>query len=175
MLACLVLTACNSAPKPPRAQKDLNAMIVETAAGYARPNVNGSREKAVTARNDALANIMAEPVFADWLCTVDGVLTKGGEGSSFTPEKIAILSLDCGGFTLKNLDTAISGTPDNAITEDNPLYPAITGLNQGDSVIVSGNFLKSPTKNTLWETSLTTAGAMRRPDFLVRFTAVGRP
>lgn len=174
--ACLFCTACKQ-DHTPDDQKALQKILEETKAAYQDAGTDVQRDNAVADRNTALHNMAATPGFIAWICEVENVTTKGGPDSILIKQKIAVVTLDCGGFeianssgTFANLDKE-DGMPENAIIEGSPVYKQVIGLNKGDPVSASGAFMIAP-DGAVSESSLTESGGMNAPEFAVKFNAI---
>jgi len=86
---------------------------------------------------------------------------------------IFTIEIEGTGIKMGTINNEFSDLFDNTLIEQsNPLYNAIAELQKGDKVIVSGSFLNSSARDYVEEYSMTEAGSMKTPDFLVRFTNV---
>lgn len=105
--------------------------------------------------------------FSSWVGIVEQMQTTSKGKAIFTIE------IEGTGIKMGTINNEFSDLFDNTLIEQsNPLYNAIAELQKGDKVIVSGSFLNSSARDYVEEYSMTEAGSMKTPDFLVRFTNV---
>ena len=153
--------------------KDLAKAINETKTTYNNAGTTHLKENAIAARHEALKQFTAkDKTFSGFLCEVENVRTKGGKEDLFTKETIAVLTVNCGDFTLLNMDTtALEGVPENAILFNTETFDTVVKMNSGEKVAVDGEFIFDR-KGNLREASITDGGMMSHPEFVVKFTKV---
>ncbi len=171
ILSLAFFPACKADSPKPEAQLAFSALIERSKEQYLKADTDFKKSEAVKEFQTALAKAYeADPGFADWVCQVSQVRVE----DLLISGPIAILTVDCGTFDLFNLDTAVVGKPDHAVTEGTPAYNLVTGLGKGDLILVSGNFVKD-SDSGIKEASVTEAGKLTHPEFVVRFTNIARP
>lgn len=105
--------------------------------------------------------------FSNWVGVVKQMQTTSKGKAIFTIE------IEGTGIKMGTINNEFSDLFDNTLIEQsNPLFNVIAELEKGDKVIVSGSFLNSNGSDYVEEYSMTEAGSMKTPDFLVRFTNV---
>lgn len=179
LISSLFLVACIPSSEKPKTQQNFTKTMWDTFMAYNRGDTDAQkkevREKAVASRVAYLAAI--ETNFSGWICKVDNVNTKDGPNDRFTRKTIAIVTLDCGGFTfynaditrLRSVENESQGVPANAIIKGTPLFDTASALKKGYYVKASGNFIKKDS-GEIHEKSLTKFGAMLHPEFVVHFS-----
>ena len=107
--------------------------------------------------------------FTNWVGVVKEMQTTSKGKAIFTIE------MEGTGIEMGTMNNEFSDLFDNTLIEQsNPLYNAISELQKGDKVLVSGSFLNSDKSDYVMEYSITEEGSMKNPDFLVRFTKVSK-
>ena len=80
----------------------------------------------------------------------------------------------CKNVTIKTWNNEFSDMFDKSLIHiDSELYERIIDLEKGNSVITSGSFTKSDT-DYFQETSITDSGSLTEPEYLVKFSEIGK-
>lgn len=117
------------------------------------------------ARAKALCAAMKTPRIASWVGTLDTVTTNS-DGKGVIHISIAK------DLTLGTWNNSISDTGSNTLIEpDSELYQSLLGLKKGQYVRASGTLFSS-SSDCYRETSLTMAGSLSDPVFLMKFSRV---
>ena len=92
---------------------------------------------------------------------------------SSNSDGLGILSIETGkGITVTTWNNAISDAGDNTLLKvDSPVMEAAAELAVGQAVEFSGTFVKD-SKDCIRESSMTQAGSMESPEFIMRFTSL---
>ena len=173
-LAVCLGAACSdlsSTPAPMREFADLHKNLLKVYQN----GTSVQKDQAPSERKKALAAFMSKSAtFTDWPAEVKNVHTEGGSGIGklVSDKPVAVLSVVFDGITLENSYAEIlMDVPGNVIAEGSPLYAAVTGLQKGQKVKISGSFALDKA-GLPRELSITTDGAFERPEYVVTFTAV---
>lgn len=171
LIVFLFSVGCDKTEKPAR-QTALDTIINATYEQYDKASTDYQKKEAIEARHSATKAFLAEDnIFTKWVFKVEEVRTKGGENDLFTKQEIALLEIKKDRITLNNMDTAIDGLPKGAIVKSTNLFDTIVGLSKGSEIIASGHFVPD-VENNLREISMTDAGMMSNPEFVVIFTDI---
>lgn len=169
LLAC-TLAACVSGPEKPEEQKGFAARLTEHYRAYERASSAQDRSQAIENRKELMAEWGASPEFSGWVCNVHDILAARLPNGS---EKMLVLPLRCGDFTIRNIleSDGSDAVPAGAILEGTALYDTTVNLNMEETVIVSGHFMVMDS-GRIRENSVTEYGSMRNPEFLVIYTEI---
>jgi zinc-ribbon domain len=157
----------------PPLQKTFTSMIESFIPRYngaateiRKTNVRFERKDAIVRYFAGLGNLR----FQGWLGEVHDLRTESDGKASLT-------------IKLKGSETVI-GTWNNSfsdsfsdtmISRTNSLYPSLMEIRNGDEVTVSGTFVvEGSGQDYVREMSLTEAGSMTSPEFVVRFSQIGK-
>lgn len=111
------------------------------------------------ARDRAVKGVMGDGKFSGWVVALDDLGTNG-DGDAYVSFKI-----EGEPITLKTWNNGLSDISDHTMIKNgSALYEVLAGLNKGDLVKLSGRILR--------EGSLTEAGSVTDPEYLVRIAAV---
>ncbi|HVV48990.1 MAG TPA: hypothetical protein VHO06_04975 [Polyangia bacterium] len=123
--------------------------------------------KLKTARGAALKEAVPTRAAKDWVGTISGIETNS--------DGLGVLSvkLPCGA-EVKTWNNGLSDTGDGTlIPQTSALYETLSELKEGASVQFSGKFFPDRA-NGFKESSLTEAGGMKEPEFIMKFSAATR-
>ncbi|MDY0164516.1 hypothetical protein [Desulfobotulus sp.] len=118
-------------------------------------------------RKNKIAEILPDKSATHWLGVVKEIgATSDGKG-------ILAINID-GGIQIKTYNNFFSDAgPKTLIPPDSDLYKVLLTLNPGSRVVFSGSFFESR-QDYINEISISEAGSMRMPEFLMRFSFVER-
>ena len=152
----------------PKTEQDFIAVLTATEQEY-KEQPNELKKSAVrTKRGNLIKNALGNTRhFSEWNGVVKNLET--------TSKGKAIFVVDIEGtsVTIMTMNNEFSDVFDNTLIEQgNPLFNIISELKKGDKVRVSGEFVSSPNNDYVYELSITEAGSMKSPDFIVKFDKV---
>ena len=105
--------------------------------------------------------------FSNWNGKIEAIESVGDE---YAYVSISI----CMNVTIKTWNNEFSDMFDKSLIHiDSELYERIIDLEKGNSVITSGSFTKSDT-DYFQETSITDSGSLTEPEYLVKFSEIGK-
>ncbi|HEY1785462.1 MAG TPA: hypothetical protein VGG30_07930 [Pirellulales bacterium] len=153
----------------PNEQRSL-AQIVDSCRGRYESAPNELKKSAIRAdRRTELANAIADNRIENWR----GVLVAAGTQSDGKAH-VEIRIDGSRHATVKTWNNALSDLGSGTLVEiSSPLYASLADLSPGDHVTFSGELIASP-RDHFKECSLTEAGSMEEPSFLVRFSKVSK-
>lgn len=158
----------------PATQRKFVELNRECLVAY-RAGVNEiQRSTAFNACNKARTTFAANGPIRGWLGRIQTISTNQGADVVSLRIATSVDGFDVGYRTVNNrLSDVGSGS---LITPNNPLFPVLAGMQEGEVVEFDGDFLQDPSgERGVWESSLTEAGSMEEPGFNLRFTAIRRP
>ena len=144
----------------PDTERDFMQLLLDGAADYkAAPNElkKSSIKKTRDKKIDALLD--GSGTFSNWYAVLSEMGTTS-EGDAYIT-----VSLPDQLLTLKTWNNGLSDISDKTLIKNgSPLYEVVSNLEEGQYVAVSGNILQ--------EGSVTEAGSMQDPEFIVRFNDI---
>jgi hypothetical protein len=163
MIAASVWFVTSRGKGEPADERDLCAIVERANSAYEAADGNEIQQNRVVAAR--ATDIARFGHVANWRATVDAI-------ESSTKGAIVAVKLTCGDIGVGTWNNFVSDTTDKTIiSTSSPLYSVIAGLQKGSTVRFTGAFL--PSKDSgIAETSVTTSGSMRAPDFIFRFEGV---
>ena len=120
-------------------------------------------------RKDAICHALnSEGVATNWIGTIK-TLSSNGDGKGVLEIEIAP------NVTVGTWNNVLSDVEDHTLLDPkSSVFQAASAMSVGDAVEFSGSFIPSDT-DCIRETSLTLAGSMQEPNFLVRFSSISAP
>lgn len=152
----------------PKTQQDFLNVLEQTEKEY-KEQPNELKKSAVkTKRGNLIKNALGNTRnFNEWIGIVRNMETTSNGKAIFEVE------LEGTGVTIMTMNNEFSDLFGNTlIDQKNPLYNIIAELKKGDKVRVSGEFVESPENDYVYELSMTEAGSMKNPDFIVKFQKI---
>lgn len=142
---------------------------IQRAMGVYNAAPNELKKSAVrTSRgNDIKAALGHSRTIHGWVGKLAGMRTNS-DGK-------AIIEIRLEGTNIKIMTwhSALSDLNNNTlITQENPLYSVIAGMDKGQQVLFSGSFIPSDGSDYVKECSLSEAGSMSDPEFVFRFESI---
>ncbi len=116
-------------------------------------------------RNEALCAAFPDRRVTDWVGKVDDVRGNSDGDASVDIEVARHINLATWGNRFSDVGDR------TLIKRDDPIYPTLISLSKGDTVVFSGEFLRS-SRDCIATKNLTETFGMSRPDFLFRFSSV---
>lgn len=156
-----------SIPLPPSQSAFIEA--VEDAKSPYRDAANELKKSAVrTARGRHIrAALGGKRGVSQWLGNISGMGTTG-DGKAWLQ-----VTLEGTEIELKTWNNGLSDIGDDTlIAQESPLFGRIAEFGKGTPVLVSGTFAASDSTDFAKESSMSEAGSMLRPEFIIRFTDV---
>ncbi|WP_404472972.1 hypothetical protein LG301_02030 [Vreelandella venusta] len=143
--------------------------------------VEGSKDDYSDAEN-SIQKSAARERRAERLCAhfADGLEVNGWQGEIDSINRT--MTGDAGvelvvakNLTLKTASSSLTFNNDTQrtlISEESPLFRAVSELKGGDTVQFSGAFLRGSERDCLLELSVTESGSMRMPEFMFNFSKI---
>lgn len=154
-------------PDPPALQNKFLAFI-RTAQEKARAAKNDMQRGGILSeRNQNICGILQMPTVENWIGRVDDVnSTSDGKG---------VLSVEIfEDVLIKTWNNALSDVLDNTLLDPgSAIFKAAANLDSDDPVRFSGSFIPDP-NTCIREGSLTLRGKLSEPEFLFRFSKIGK-
>lgn len=178
LLALALAAGCDSGPKKPDAQTALETKLKAIVKVYDQGDNAAQRDdyrkQAAGMRDSLFAELAGCPHFDGWICKVASV--NKSNFAKLNNQEALRLELNCGPFGFDNpggtIDMTAGAEPaPQVIMKGQPLYDAAIKLKERDIVKVSGSFLIKE-GGKISESSLSTAGSIRHPDFGVIYRSV---
>ncbi|HEX4141916.1 MAG TPA: hypothetical protein VHY91_00060 [Pirellulales bacterium] len=146
------------------------AQIIDSCRSRYESAPNELKKSAIRAeRRTELANAITENRIENWR---GGLVAAGTQSDGKAYVEIRIDGSRHA--TFKTWSNALSDIGSGTLVESSsPLYASLADLSPGDRVTFSGELLASP-RDHFKECSLTEAGSMEEPSFLVRFSNVSK-
>jgi hypothetical protein len=148
----------------PSSQSEFCSAVDAARRQYADASGNEIRQAAAVKQRAARLTRLE---VKEWLAEVDEIETSMAKGAFIS------VTVPCEGrVRLRTWNNMISDVTDHTmIPERSRLYGVLGSLRQGQSVVVSADAITSSDGGPR-EISVTSAGAMLDPEFLVRFTSI---
>lgn len=156
-------------PSPaPTQQTTFTSMVESFIPSYEQADTEIRKTNVRFERKGAIAQYFARSGdlrFNGWVGKVEWLHTES-DG-----EAAVSIKLSGSGTVIKTWSNSFSdSSPHTMISRDDSLYPVLTGLKQGDTVTVSGTFIRNFSgQDYVTEASVTEEGSMSSPEFIVRF------
>ena len=157
-------------PMPPQEQAFCEA-VQQASHSYEAMQGEGANQmklsKIKTARGAALREAVPTRTAKDWVGTISGIETNSdGLG-------VISVKLPCGA-EVKTWNNGLSDMDDGTlISQKSALYETLSELKEGVAVQFSGRFF-ADRANGFKESSLTEAGGMKEPEFIMKFSAAAK-
>jgi hypothetical protein len=153
----------------PDPQRRFKAVVEEIRSEYKTTNNELVNSALRTDRGKKMRDLFSDqPIFEGWIGRITTLKTTG-EGKAYLNIRLPDTTAK-----LKTWNNELSDIGDETlISQSSPLYDALSGMSEGDIVRVSGDFVHSKRdKDFLKESSLTEAGSIQEPEYVVRFRSV---
>lgn len=147
------------------------AAFVEAALGFAgayEEAPNELKKSALRAqRAQALERVLGKKMrVSGWVGRLRSMGTTG-QGQ-------AHIEIEAQGVKFKTWNNALSDVGDRTlIAQDSPVYAQVADMTKGDVVEFTGTFMRS-SQDHVKEASISEAGSMTAPEFILRFEAISR-
>jgi hypothetical protein len=157
-------------PMPPQEQAFCEA-VQQASHSYEAMQGEGANQmklsKIKTARGTALREAVPTRTAKDWVGTISGIETNSdGLG-------VISVKLPCGA-EVKTWNNGLSDIDDGTlISQQSALYETLSELKEGVAVQFTGRFF-ADRANGFKESSLTEAGGMKEPEFIMKFSAAAK-
>lgn len=153
-----------SEPSSPNPQQKFLGVIDDGRESFDAAANDVQRQDAQATRDQQLCQTLDSGNFSGWVGDVTEIIAADG---------MAGLTIDIGdNVEMGTWNNSFSDIGDDTlVSSDSPLYSSISKLSEGDTVKVSGTFSVSA-GDCVRESSMTDAGTMNTPDFIVRFTSI---
>ena len=154
----------------PEAQRNFTAMIGEFIPLYNGQDTEVRKTNIRFQRKDAIEKYFGGNFgFRGWIGNVERLTTETDGRAALS---IKLLGSNVA-LTTWNNSVSDLFSESTMISRNDPLYSSLMQIREGDTVTVSGSFLTAPNRQDYAEeASLTEAGSMANPEFVVRFTSI---
>jgi hypothetical protein len=157
--------AVNTTDSRPEKQRQFEAIITTFSQQFDKAQNELQESTYRRDRMNAIKDLNIDPQINSWTGTLNRLGTNS-EGKAHITIKLA------NNLTVGTWNNALSDIGDNTlISMDSDLYKTLYNMKTGQKVRFSGNFIRSDI-DCFKEKSLTIRGAMKTPDFLMRFSDV---
>jgi hypothetical protein len=152
-------------PQPPQ-QTQFLSLAASAMDEYATASNDLKAGAALSARNDAMCQLLGSGQVAGWTGTVT-TLDSNGDGYGIVTIEMAQ------DVELGTWNNAFSDIMDDTLVKPGPLLDKLLGLEEGQNVRFSGSFRPS-TDTCVNDSRLTQAGSVEDPSFIFRFADVNK-
>jgi hypothetical protein len=156
--------------EPPLQQKVFTSLVESFMPGYNQADTEIRKTNVRFARKEAMARLFSGSEglrFQGWVGRVESLKTESAG------EAALAISLLGTSVVIRTWNNSFSDSSAHTmISRNDDLYQSLTNIKEGDVVTVSGTLLGSSELDYLREGSLTEAGSMTGPEFIVRFSEI---